>query len=225
MWSMTTLVAPVAGPLLGGWITDNISWPWIFYINIPVGLLAALRRPGRIYRERETPTRKLPIDAIGLGAAGALGRRAADHARQGQGARLVRSSRRSSTLAVVAVVGFVFFLIWELTDEHPVVDLSLFARRNFAIGRGDDGGRLRRCSSATSCCCRCGCRRRWATPPPRPASCWRRSACSRSCCRRSSAARSARSTRAAIATFSFLLFALVCWMRSQLQHAGRHRRR
>src|SRR5678810_342214 len=40
MWSMTTLVAPVAGPLLGGWITDNISWPWIFYINIPVGLAA-----------------------------------------------------------------------------------------------------------------------------------------------------------------------------------------
>src|SRR6185295_9532272 len=37
MWSITTLVAPVAGPLLGGWITDNISWPWIFYINIPVG--------------------------------------------------------------------------------------------------------------------------------------------------------------------------------------------
>ncbi|HEV8314783.1 MAG TPA: DHA2 family efflux MFS transporter permease subunit, partial [Burkholderiaceae bacterium] len=41
MWAMTTLVAPVAGPLLGGWITDNMSWPWIFYINIPVGLAAA----------------------------------------------------------------------------------------------------------------------------------------------------------------------------------------
>ena len=40
MWSITTLVAPVVGPLLGGWITDNISWPWIFYINVPVGLVA-----------------------------------------------------------------------------------------------------------------------------------------------------------------------------------------
>ena len=59
---MTTLVAPVTGPLLGGWITDNISWPWIFYINMPVGLV----RRGvtwMIYRTRETPTRKLPIDA------------------------------------------------------------------------------------------------------------------------------------------------------------------
>src|SRR6058998_3493257 len=55
MWSMTTLVAPVAGPLLGGWITDNISWPWIFYINIPVGLAAAAVT-WMIYRSRETPT-------------------------------------------------------------------------------------------------------------------------------------------------------------------------
>src|SRR5438445_4788903 len=56
MWSMTTLVAPVAGPLLGGWITDNISWPWIFYINIPVGLAAAAVT-WMIYRTRETATR------------------------------------------------------------------------------------------------------------------------------------------------------------------------
>src|SRR5574343_954010 len=60
MWSMTTLVAPVVGPLLGGWITDNFSWPWIFYINVPVGLAAGLLTWG-IYRHRETPVRKLPI--------------------------------------------------------------------------------------------------------------------------------------------------------------------
>ncbi|MEN9396758.1 MAG: hypothetical protein RLZ81_1288, partial [Pseudomonadota bacterium] len=41
LWAMTTLVAPVVGPLLGGWITDNVYWSWIFYINIPIGLLAA----------------------------------------------------------------------------------------------------------------------------------------------------------------------------------------
>src|SRR5438045_111983 len=66
MWAMTVLVAPVAGPLLGGWITDNIAWPWIFYINIPVGLGAAAVT-WMIYRKRETETRKLPIDAVGLG--------------------------------------------------------------------------------------------------------------------------------------------------------------
>ena len=66
IWGITTLVAPVVGPLLGGWITDNISWPWIFYINLPVGLAAA-GATWMIYRTRETPTRKLPIDGVGLG--------------------------------------------------------------------------------------------------------------------------------------------------------------
>ncbi len=46
MWAMTTLIAPVAGPILGGWISDNISWPWIFYVNIPVGAIAAALRRG-----------------------------------------------------------------------------------------------------------------------------------------------------------------------------------
>src|SRR3954470_21336229 len=65
MWAMTTLVAPVMGPLLGGWITDNITWSWIFYINIPVGLIAAAGAWG-IYRHRESVKHKLPIDRVGL---------------------------------------------------------------------------------------------------------------------------------------------------------------
>src|SRR5664279_588232 len=66
MWSMTTLVAPVAGPLLGGWITDNISWPWIFYINIPVGLIAAAIT-WSIYRSRDPGPKHAPLDYVGLG--------------------------------------------------------------------------------------------------------------------------------------------------------------
>ncbi|HEY6355962.1 MAG TPA: DHA2 family efflux MFS transporter permease subunit, partial [Burkholderiaceae bacterium] len=66
MWAMTTLVAPVVGPLLGGWITDNISWPWIFYINVPVGIAAALVTWG-IYHKRETATARVPVDTVGLG--------------------------------------------------------------------------------------------------------------------------------------------------------------
>jgi DHA2 family multidrug resistance protein len=132
MWSMTTLVAPVMGPLLGGWITDNISWPWIFYINIPVGLLAAGITWG-IYRKRESTTRKVPIDAIGLALlvlwVGSL------QLMLDKGKELDWfHSPEIVAMAVVAAVGFAFFLVWELTDKHPVVDLSLFKRRNFWSG-------------------------------------------------------------------------------------------
>ncbi|KIQ31243.1 multidrug resistance protein B, partial [Variovorax paradoxus] len=132
MWSMTTLVAPVMGPLLGGWITDNISWPWIFYINIPVGIVAA-SITWALYRKRESTTHKVPIDAIGLALlvlwVGSM------QLMLDKGKELDWfHSPQIITMAVVAVVGFAFFLIWELTDKHPVVDLSLFKRRNFWSG-------------------------------------------------------------------------------------------
>lgn len=132
MWSMTTLVAPVMGPLLGGWITDNISWPWIFYINIPVGIVAAAIT-WALYRKRESSTHKVPIDAIGLALlvlwVGSM------QLMLDKGKELDWfHSPEIVTMAVIAVVGFAFFLIWELTDKHPVVDLSLFKRRNFWSG-------------------------------------------------------------------------------------------
>jgi len=132
MWSMTTLVAPVMGPLLGGWITDNISWPWIFYINIPVGIVAA-GITWALYRKRESNTHKVPIDAIGLALlvlwVGSM------QLMLDKGKELDWfHSPEIVTMAVIAVVGFAFFLIWELTDKHPVVDLSLFKRRNFWSG-------------------------------------------------------------------------------------------
>ena len=61
LWAMTATVGPIAGPALGGWITDSYSWSWIFYINIPVGLFAAAVT-WIIYRKRESATRKAPID-------------------------------------------------------------------------------------------------------------------------------------------------------------------
>ncbi|HYR24285.1 MAG TPA: DHA2 family efflux MFS transporter permease subunit [Aquabacterium sp.] len=132
LWAMTTLVAPVTGPLLGGWITDNMTWPWIFYINVPVGLGAALVT-WRIYAKRETPTRKLPIDTVGLALlvlwVGAL------QIMLDKGKELEWfESTQIVVLGLVALVGFVVFLIWELTAEHPVVDLRLFASRNFSSG-------------------------------------------------------------------------------------------
>src|SRR5205814_4362785 len=124
MWAMTVLVAPVVGPLLGGWITDNIAWPWIFYINIPVGILAA-GVTWAIYRHRETPTRKLPIDAVGLGLlvvwVGAL------QVLLDKGKELDWfHSSAIVAMAIVVAIGFVVFVIWELTEEHPIVDLRLF---------------------------------------------------------------------------------------------------
>ncbi len=132
LWGMTTLVAPVVGPLLGGWITDNMSWPWIFYINVPVGLLAA-GTTWAIYRDRETPTRKLPIDTVGLTLlvlfVGSL------QLMLDKGKELDWfASTQIVVLAVTAAISFAIFVVWELTDAHPVVDLRLFKRRNFWAG-------------------------------------------------------------------------------------------
>src|SRR6202795_1520385 len=115
MWAMTVLVAPVAGPLLGGWITDNISWPWIFYINIPVGLIAAALT-WSIYRERDPGPRRTPLDYVGLGLLvvwiGAL------QILIDKGKELDWfASQQIVVLAVVAAVGFLFFLAWELTEK------------------------------------------------------------------------------------------------------------
>src|SRR5436853_2384880 len=129
MWSITTLVAPVMGPLLGGWLTDNMSWPWIFYINVPVGLAAAAVT-WAIYGKRETPTRKVPIDSVGLGLlviwVGAL----QVMLDKGKDLDWFHSGFVVS-LAAVSAPGVALFVVWELTDDHPVVDLRLFARRNF----------------------------------------------------------------------------------------------
>ncbi|HEX5684960.1 MAG TPA: DHA2 family efflux MFS transporter permease subunit [Ideonella sp.] len=132
LWGVTTLVAPVAGPLLGGWITDNVSWPWIFYINVPIGLAAAAVTWG-IYRHRETPRRKLPIDTVGLGLLVVWVSSLQLMLDKGKELDWF-SSPQIVLLAVVAVVAFAVFIVWELTDAHPVVDLRLFKGRNFAFG-------------------------------------------------------------------------------------------
>jgi DHA2 family multidrug resistance protein len=133
IWAMTTLVAPVMGPLLGGWLTDNLSWPWIFYINIPFGVFAAIVTWG-IYRTRETPRVKLPIDTVGLGLlivwVGSL------QVLLDRGEEL--DWFHSSTivaLGATSLISFCAFLTWELVaNRYPVVDLRLFKGRNFWTG-------------------------------------------------------------------------------------------
>jgi DHA2 family multidrug resistance protein len=129
---MTVLVAPVVGPVLGGWITDHISWPWIFYINIPVGLLAAAVT-WSIFRQRQQAAAPVPLDRIGLALlvlwVGAM------QIMVDKGKELDWfASTEIVVLALLAGLGFLYFLVWELGAAQPLVDLRLFARRNFLMG-------------------------------------------------------------------------------------------
>lgn len=132
IWSITTLVAPICGPILGGYISDNYHWSWIFLINVPVGAVSAALC-WRFLSSRESPRRRLPIDTVGLGLlvlwVGAL-QIMLDNGKDADWF----ASTQIVVLAIVAVIGFVVFVIWELTEKHPVVDLSLFRGRNFALG-------------------------------------------------------------------------------------------
>ena len=131
-WGMTTLVAPVTGPLLGGWITDNVAWPWIFYINVPIGLFAA-GLIWSIYRSRDPGPRRVPLDKVGLVLlvlwVGAL------QLMVDLGKELDWfGSPEIVVLALVAGIGCAYFLVWELTTPQPLVNLSYFGRRNFTAG-------------------------------------------------------------------------------------------
>jgi DHA2 family multidrug resistance protein len=132
IWSVTTLVAPIAGPLLGGYISDNYIWPWIFLINVPVGVFCAFVCWTNL-KSQETPTRKLPIDRVGIALlfvwVGAL----QIMLDKGKDLDWFHSSV-VVILLIVTLVAFAAWLIWELTEQHPIVDLSLFKSRSFALG-------------------------------------------------------------------------------------------
>jgi MFS transporter, DHA2 family, multidrug resistance protein len=132
LWSMTTLVAPIAGPVLGGYISDNLSWPWIFLINLPVGAACAWLC-WRNMKSRETAARKVRVDTVGftllviwVGAFQIM-------LDTGKDADWF-ASPHILTLAIIAAIGFVAWVIWELTEAHPIVDLSLFRSFNFTMG-------------------------------------------------------------------------------------------
>jgi DHA2 family multidrug resistance protein len=132
VWSLTTLVAPIAGPLLGGYISDNYVWPWIFLINVPVGIVCAVICWNNL-KSQETPTRKIPIDRVGLVLlfiwVGAL------QVMLDKGKDLDWfNSALIVSLLLVTVIAFVAWLIWNLTEQHPIVDLSLFKSRSFTLG-------------------------------------------------------------------------------------------
>jgi MFS transporter, DHA2 family, multidrug resistance protein len=132
VYGMAVVVAPALGPTLGGWITDNYSWPWVFYVNIPIGALATVLTLSFI----RDPKEKREIGAVdwwgifllilGIGSLQIV---------------LDRGEREDwfsapyiTALSIVASVGIVAFIWRELTTEHPVVDLRVLKNRSLAVG-------------------------------------------------------------------------------------------
>src|SRR5690606_25734538 len=130
--AMVTVVAPIAGPILGGWITDNYSWEWIFFINIPIGIFSSIV-VGRQLKGRPERLEKPKMDYIGL-ATLVLGVGALQILLDLGNDEDWFNSTKIVVLAIVAVIALAVFLLWELTDRDPIVDLRLFRHRNFTAG-------------------------------------------------------------------------------------------
>ncbi len=129
---MVAVVGPIVGPILGGWLTYDYSWPWIFFINIPIGIFAVTVVLSQLKDRPHKPV-KAPLDYIGFSAlvlgVGAL--------------QIVLDKGNDLDWfsdpwiiggSIFAAVMLVFLVIWELTDDHPIINLRLFANRNFRLG-------------------------------------------------------------------------------------------
>src|SRR5262249_10663182 len=134
IFGVTTVLAPVVGPTLGGWITDNYSWRWIFYINLPVGVVAMfliLRLVEDPPWARRAEGGGVRIDYVGgsllvLGVGGLQGLLDRGQQEDWFGSPFI------VTLAVAAAVGLVSLVIWEWFQEAPVVEVRLYRNVNFA---------------------------------------------------------------------------------------------
>ncbi len=132
LWSMTTLIAPILGPIFGGYICDNWGWSLIFYINIPIALFCGFFAY-KLLNKFETKISKNKIDYIGFALL--VGWVAPLQYVLDEGKTLDWfSSPLIIALSVIAFVVFCSFLIWELTQEHPIVDLKIFRHRGFSAG-------------------------------------------------------------------------------------------
>lgn len=130
--AMVTVVAPIAGPILGGWITDNYSWEWIFFINVPIGIFSSVV-VGRQLKGRPERLEKPKMDYVGL-ATLVLGVGALQTLLDLGNDEDWFNSTRIVVLAIVSAISLAVFVIWELTEKDPIVNLRLFRHRNFSAG-------------------------------------------------------------------------------------------
>jgi MFS transporter, DHA2 family, multidrug resistance protein len=132
-WALGIVVAPMLGPVLGGWLTDNFSWRWVFYINIPIGLLALVMIKLFVFDPHYIKRQEGRVDYIGMGllvvGIGAL-QVMLDKGQQEDWF----SSNFITTLAVLAGGGLIALIVRELCAEHPIVDLAVFRDRTYASG-------------------------------------------------------------------------------------------
>ena len=132
-WGLGIVVAPMLGPVLGGWLTDSYSWRWVFYINVPIGILSVFLTSIFVFDPPYIKRTIGKIDYWGMGYL-ALGisclQVMLDKGQEDDwfGSNFIR------TLCIFAIIGFAAFIIRELTTEHPIVDLSVFKIRTYATG-------------------------------------------------------------------------------------------
>jgi len=136
VYGLAVVVAPTIGPWLGGWITDNFSWRWIFYINVPIGVISLVLTHFIVsdppYMKKATAKRGFRIDYIGIGLI-SLG--------LGSMQIILDKGQREDWFAsnfillffVLMLVGVIAGILWELREKDPVVDLKMLKDRNFAI--------------------------------------------------------------------------------------------
>jgi DHA2 family multidrug resistance protein len=135
VYGIAVVTAPAIGPTLGGWITDNFTWRWIFFINIPVGIISLLLTTRLIQDPPYLKRRKLSetkIDYVGLGFV-ALGLGALQIVLDKGQRDDWFESRFIVVLSLIAAASLIFVIIWEWRHKDPIIDLHLFRDRTFAV--------------------------------------------------------------------------------------------